>query len=111
MEYAVIEVGTKQYVVEKGSQIKIDKVKDEIGASITFDNVPLYVNNETVELGTPYASYQVVAKVVNDVKDPKKLGIKYETGSYRKKFGGRQVRSLVEIVDIKKVAETKSKSE
>ncbi|MCA9392330.1 50S ribosomal protein L21 [candidate division WWE3 bacterium] len=109
MEYAVIEIGTKQYVVEKGSQIRIDLLKDEVGSSVTFENVPLYVNDENVELGTPYVDYQVVAKVVDKVRDPKKMGIKYETGSYRKKFGNRQDRSLIEIVDIKKATKKSTK--
>lgn len=101
MQYAVIETGNKQYLVEKGAVINIEKITGEPGETITFDKVSLYVNNDTIDLGKPYSEATVVGKVLAQKRDKKKMGIKYQPGQYRRKFGHRQEMTQIEITDIK----------
>jgi large subunit ribosomal protein L21 len=102
MEYAVIQINEKQYIVEKGAVVKIDKLDKQEGDTVVFEKVPLYVNNDSVELGMPYVQYLVEGKVVKQARDAKKLGIRYQPGGYRKKYGHRQPMTYIEITDIKK---------
>jgi len=100
MEYAVIQIGSKQYIVEKGAVIEIDKRAEDVGASVTFTEVPLYVKDEQVVLGRPFSNYTVEAKIVDHVRQEKKSGIRYQSGGYRKKFGHKQQMTRVEITNF-----------
>ena len=51
--YAVIETGGKQHKVEEGQTLLIDLISDD-KKKITFDNVLLYSDDKTVEIGQPY---------------------------------------------------------
>ena len=53
--YAVIETGGKQHKVEEGQTLLIDLISDS-KKKITFDNVLLYSDDKTVEIGQPYLS-------------------------------------------------------
>jgi large subunit ribosomal protein L21 len=97
--YAVIKTGGKQYAVEQGDRLFIEKLDVEAGAKIEFDKV-LYLNtDDSVRVGTPYLdAVRVLASAVENGKAKKVITFKYKAKKdYRKKRGHRQPYTLVEI--------------
>ena len=99
--YAIIKTGGKQYVVEEGKVISIEKLDVEEGAEVTFDEV-LLVSGDDVKIGQPnVAGAKVTGKVLEQGKESKIRIFKYtpKTG-YRKRQGHRQPYTKVEIGKI-----------
>ena len=96
---AVIETGGKQYFVEEGSVIYIEKLDAEEGKKVSFDKV-LMVNDT---IGTPYVEgAKVDGEVVKHGKDKKIIVYHYvQKNKFRKKQGHRQPYTKVEIKSIK----------
>ena len=103
-KFAVIKTGGKQYKVEKGSKIKIEKLHKKEGSEVVFKDVFLYIDDKTVEVGTPkVSSVEVVGRVLAHGKADKVIVYKYKKRKReRKKKGHRQHFTQVEILDIKK---------
>lgn len=96
---AVIETGGKQYYVEEGTVIYVEKLDAEVGSKVKFDHV-LMVNDV---LGKPYVSNATVeGEVVKHGKNKKIVVFKYNAKKkYRKTQGHRQPYTKVEIKSIK----------
>ena len=104
--YAVIRTGGKQYKVETGQQLEVEKLSVKGGpadAGAVVDLAPvLLVDGEKV-LATPeqLGGVKVRAKVVGDTKGKKIRGFVYKNKSnQRKRWGHRQHYSLIEITEI-----------
>ncbi|MDR2343413.1 MAG: 50S ribosomal protein L21 [Spirochaetaceae bacterium] len=99
--YAIIEFKGKQYKVEKGAVLKVDRIEAEPGAQFDIDSV-LLVSDETVSVGAPYiAGAKVQAVLESHGKDRKIIVFKYRPKKdYRRKRGHRQQFSLIKIEDI-----------
>ena len=95
---AIIETGGKQYYVEEGTVIYIEKLPEAKDENVTFDKV-LMVNGVT---GRPYVDgAKVVGKVLKHGKNKKILVFKYNAKKkYRKMQGHRQPYTKVEISKI-----------
>ena len=95
---AVIETGGKQYYVEEGSVIYVEKLNAQVGQKVNFDKV-LMVNGN---LGRPYLSnVEVVGEVLKQGKDKKIKIFKYNAKKkYRKTQGHRQPYTKIEIKKI-----------
>lgn len=99
--YAVIETGGKQYRVQEGDVITVEKLNAEAGETVTFDKVLLMSDGKEVKVGTPYLSEAVTGSVVENGKGKKVIIFKYKAKKdYRKKQGHRQPYTLVEIISI-----------
>ena len=100
--FAIIETGGKQYKVESGSKIQVEKLPGEEGGSIVFDKVLLKGEGEKVEIGTPYLEgASVEGKIVEQGRGAKKMVFRYKSKTrYRKKKGHRQPFTEVEIGKI-----------
>ncbi|MEY3471075.1 MAG: hypothetical protein RLZZ223_425 [Candidatus Parcubacteria bacterium] len=100
--FAIIRTGGKQYPVEKGTVLKIEKLSQEPGSEIIFDNVLLVDNNSEILLGTPVLKQaQVKAKVLTQGRGKKQIVFKYKNKTrYSVKNGHRQPFTEVEITDI-----------
>jgi large subunit ribosomal protein L21 len=99
--YAVIETGGKQYRVQQGDVILIEKLKAEAGAQIEFDKVLVLGEGDQISLGKPYLDSVVTGKVVENGKGEKVIVYKYKAKKdYRKKQGHRQPFTKVEIVSL-----------
>ena len=96
---AVIETGGKQYYVEEGTVIYVEKLDNEAGSKVKFDHV-LMVNGVP---GRPYlTNVEVVGEVVKHGKSKKIKVFKYNPKKkYRKTQGHRQPYTKVEIKTIK----------
>ena len=99
--YAAIETGGKQYKVEQGDVVFVEKLGVEEGETVTFDKV-LVVGGDDVKVGTPYVDgASVEASVVKNGKDKKIIVYKYKSKKgYHKKQGHRQPYTKVEIKAI-----------
>ena len=98
--YAVISTGGKQYRVQEGETLQVERV-GEIGAEVSFTPV-LVVDGDTV-LATPdqLGKASVGARVVGEVKGPKINGFTYKRRTnQRRRYGHRQRYTVVEITKI-----------
>jgi large subunit ribosomal protein L21 len=101
--FAIIETGGKQYIVEAGNKIKIEKLEIAEGENVTFENVLLTHDGKKTEIGTPFLKdVSVEGKVLRQGRGEKKIVFKYKAKVRRaKKKGHRQPFTEVEIVTIK----------
>lgn len=100
--YAIIKTGGKQYKVEQGDVISIEKLDSEIGDQVSFD-VLMLVDGANVTVGRPTIDgSSVVAKVVEHGKGDKVIIFKFKAKkNYRKSQGHRQPYTKVEVLSLK----------
>ncbi|MBQ6496706.1 MAG: 50S ribosomal protein L21 [Firmicutes bacterium] len=100
--YAIIETGGKQYKVQNGDQIRVEKLNVEAGAAVVFDKVLAAGEGADIKVGTPYLDgLTVEGKVIESGKGKKVVIFKYKAKKdYRKKQGHRQPYTLVEITAV-----------
>lgn len=100
--YAVIETGGKQYRVQEGDVITIEKLKVSAGDDIAFDKVLVLNDDEKVLVGSPIIeSAKVFGTVVENGKGEKVIIYKYKSKKdYRKKQGHRQPYTMVKIESL-----------
>ena len=90
--YAVVSSGGKQYRVEPGSTLTIERVAAEAGATLTFDRVLLIGDGDEVTVGTPVVTgASVSATVLGEELGPKLVIFKFKQKvKYRRRTGHRQ---------------------
>lgn len=100
--YAIIATCGKQYRVEEGQKLVLDRIDAEEGADITFDQVLLVGGNDT-KVGSPtVAGASVSGKVVSHTKGDKVITFKYNRRHRtRRRVGFRHSHTTVEITGIK----------
>ena len=99
---AIVQTGGKQYQVQKGDRIQVEKLDAEEGKPVEFSQVLLIVDDKDVRVGRPYvAKAKVVGTLVKAVKGPKLIAYKYRRReNSRRKKGHRQQLSEVLIEEI-----------
>jgi large subunit ribosomal protein L21 len=109
--YAIIECGGKQYRVQEGDLLRVEKIDAEIGSTITIDKVFLLGGDKTV-VGTPVVEgAKVTCKVMNQDKDKKILVFHYKAKkNIRKRYGHRQPFTSLLIEKIEKVKKAAKKA-
>ena len=102
MAYAVIKTGGKQYRVQQGDTIDVEKLDLEVGAETTFDEVLLVRDDETVKIGDPVVEgAKVTAKVVDQFRGKKGIAFKFKRRKgYHKTKGFRRHMTKLEITGI-----------
>ena len=100
--YAVIKTGGKQYRVQQGDVIFVEKIDAQADEAVTFDEVLLVGNDGETKIGTPVVEgAKVEGKVLAQVKSKKIVVYKYKAKkNERKKQGHRQPYTKVEITAI-----------
>ena len=100
--YAVIQTGGKQYRVQQGDVIYVEKIDAQADETVTFEKVLLVGEGEAVKVGTPAVEgAKVEGKVLAQVKGQKIIVYKYKAKkNERKKQGHRQPYTKVEITAI-----------
>jgi large subunit ribosomal protein L21 len=99
--YAVIETGGKQYRVQKGERLRIEKLEAASGTKVNFP-VLLIADGQNVKVGKPHVhGAEVTATVHGEEKGEKLTVFKYRRRKgYRRKTGHRQQYTAVLIDDI-----------
>ena len=114
--YAIIKTGGKQYRVQQGDELRVEKLDAQKGDKVVFDEV-VAVGGDKLVVGTPFVEgYAVTAEVLEQGKGDKIVIYKYKAKKdYRRKNGHRQPFTLVKITDIggagKKAAKKADKAE
>lgn len=101
--YAVVQTGGKQYRVEEGSSIQIEKLETEAGKEVVLDKVLLIGDGDKVTIGRPMiAGATVTADVVRQFRAPKIIVFKKRSKKgYKKTQGHRQNLTEIKIKSIK----------
>lgn len=100
--YAVIKTGGKQYRVAEGDQLRVEKLAAEVGAEVSFDEVLLVGEGESIKIGSPLVEGGAVkAEVVAQGRGEKIRIIKFRRRKhYKKEQGHRQYFTEVKITSI-----------
>ncbi len=102
--YAIIKTGGKQYKVEEGNSLLVEKLSEaEVGQEVVLDEVLMLADGDKVKIGKPVVEgASVVAKVVAQKKAPKILVFKRKPKKgYKKMQGHRQYVTELTITKIK----------
>jgi len=101
--YAVVATGGKQYRVQEGDVVRIEKIPGEVGDSVSFDRVLMVSDGEDVTIGQPVVENAAVGgRIVEQDRGKKVLVFKYKRRKrFRRKQGHRQYYTAVRITDIK----------
>ncbi len=99
--YAVIKTGGKQYRVQQGDVIYVEKLDAQADEMVSFDAL-LIENGDETKIGTPVVEgAKVEGKVISQVKSAKVVVYKYKAKkNERKKQGHRQPYTKVEITTV-----------
>jgi large subunit ribosomal protein L21 len=98
--YAIIATGGKQYKVEEGDVIRVEKLDAEVDSTVTFDKV-VAVKDADLKVGADVAGAKVTGTVTDQGKGKKVIVYKYKRKSgYHKKNGHRQLYTEVKIDKI-----------
>ncbi len=100
--YAVIKTGGKQYKVSEGDTLEIEKLSEEEGKEVLFDQVLLFDDGKDIKIGKPIVEgVAVKGKILEHGKGEKKVVFKYKPKKrFRQKKGHRQPYTKVEIKEI-----------
>jgi large subunit ribosomal protein L21 len=100
--YAVIQTGGKQYRVEEGTYLKIEKLELGTGDSIEFDKVLMIESDGNVQVGLPFIEGgKVTATVLSQGRHKKIRIIKFRRRKHHmKQMGHRQYYTEIQITGI-----------
>ena len=98
--YAIVKTGGKQYRVERGQRLLVERLAAEAGSNITLEPI-LYRSDEAVFDKSGLESVQVTAKVVAHVRGEKLRVFKFKPKrGYKRRTGHRQDLTQIEVTDI-----------
>jgi large subunit ribosomal protein L21 len=100
--YAIVQTGGKQYRVQEGDVLFIEKLAAEEGSDVSFDQVLFVEKDGQVTVGSPtVAGAKVTGTVLKQGKQKKIIVFKYKAKkNYRRKQGHRQPYTKVQITKI-----------
>jgi large subunit ribosomal protein L21 len=100
--YAVIETGGKQYRVQPGQVLRVEKLPADAGAEVEFDKVLLTADGDEIKVGSPYLEGgTVTAKIRTQGRGKKVNIIKFRRRKhYARRQGHRQSFTELEIIGI-----------
>jgi large subunit ribosomal protein L21 len=101
MTYAIVTIAGQQFKVEEGASIFVHRLEAAEGDKLSFDQVLLYANGDTVKVGTPTVGTKVHATVIHHAKGDKVVVFKKKRRKgYRVKNGHRQSFTKIKIDSI-----------
>lgn len=102
--YAVIQTGGKQFKVEQGNTILVEKLDAKLGDEVVIDQVLMLGDGETATIGRPVVNgASVKVKVVRQTRGPKLIVFKKRSKKgYKKTQGHRQYLTQIEVLSIDK---------
>lgn len=102
MMYAIVELGGRQWKVEPGTRMEINRLSAEVGAQHQVDRVLLAHDGTKVQIGSPYVQgVAVVCEVLEHHKGPKIISYHFRRReNWRKTVGHRQPMTRLIVKDI-----------
>jgi len=100
--YAIVNTGGKQYKIQQGDVLRVEKIPGEVGSPVSFDKVLMFSDGENVNIGRPVLdNVAVKGHIVEQGKDKKIIVFKYKKRKrYRRKLGHRQQYTEIKIDSI-----------
>ena len=99
MSYAIIKTGGKQYRVEEGQTLLVEKVAGDAGDAVELE--PLMLGGDKTVFGADAAKIKVAAEVVEHIKGPKLRVNKFKPKrGYRRRQGHRQQLTRIRVTKI-----------
>ncbi len=100
--YAIIRTGGKQYQVEAGERLRVEKLSGDVGDSIVIEDVLLVADGENIKIGQPVVEgAKVNAKIIEQDREKKVLIFKKKRRKgYQVMKGHRQYFTSLEIQEI-----------
>lgn len=100
--YAIVQTGGKQYKVQPGDQVKVEKLNGDPGAEVSLEQVLAVTTADGISLGRPYLEdARVKATIVRTARDRKIVVFKKKRRkAFKKKQGHRQWYTLLKIDQI-----------
>jgi large subunit ribosomal protein L21 len=109
--YAIVKTGGKQYRVEPGRWLLIERLPVEEGAEITLEPL-LFVDGDQFVDGAALSEVTVNAKVLAHERGPKLRIVKFKPKrGYKRRTGHRQELTRIEVTGIERGGETASADE
>jgi large subunit ribosomal protein L21 len=103
MSYAVIKTGGKQYPVQEGQTLLVERLSDDVGATVELQPLLLAGDGDAVFDGDGLASVSVQAEVLGHERGPKLRVFKFKPKrGYRRRTGHRQELTRIRITGIKR---------
>ena len=100
MAYAIVKTGGKQYRVEKGQKLLVERLKADEGATVQLE--PVLVRSDDVVFGDALAKAKISAKILGHERGPKLRVFKFKPKrGYKRLAGHRQELTRIEVTDIK----------
>jgi large subunit ribosomal protein L21 len=97
--YAIVKTGGKQYRVEKGQTLLVERLPDDTGATVNLE--PVLFRSDDVLFGDDLSKVRIDAKIVEHVRGEKLRVFKFKPKrGYRKRTGHRQNLTRIEVTDI-----------
>jgi large subunit ribosomal protein L21 len=110
MAYAVIKTGGKQYRVEEGTTLLVERLSDDEGAKINLEPL-LYAGDQTLFGADDLAMVKIEAKVIGHERGPKLRVFKFKPKrGYKRRTGHRQELTRIEVTAIKATGGSRSKA-
>ena len=102
MSYAVIKTGGKQYRVEEGQTLLVERLPDDVGATVKLEPLLLAGDGDPVFEGDALGKANVSAEIVEHLRGPKLRVFKFKPKrGYKVRTGHRSDLTRLEIADIK----------
>ncbi len=103
MSYAIFIAAGQQFRAEKGTTLKVPKLPGDPGSKVTFDDVLLSRDGDTVRAGQPTVKHaKVTAQIVRHGKAAKIVVFRFKRRkNYRRKTGHRQGFTEIRVTDVK----------
>lgn len=99
--FAIVEINGQQFKVAKDQEIFVHRLQNEIGASVSFDNVLLVSDGNKLQVGSPKLTAKIDATVMEHLKGDKVIVFKKKRKKgYRVKNGHRQMFTKLKIYSI-----------
>ena len=100
--YAIVNTGGKQYKIQQGDILRVEKIPGEVGSSVSFDKVLMFSDGENVSIGRPVLdNVSVKGHIIEQGKAKKIIVFKYKRRKrYRRKQGHRQQYTAIKIDSI-----------
>jgi large subunit ribosomal protein L21 len=106
--YAIVKTGGKQYRVEEGQHLLVERLAAEEGAKVALEPL-LYRGEKEILDGADLAKVKVEAKIVAHERGPKLRIVKFKPKrGYKRRTGHRQDLTRIEITGIKLAAARKA---
>jgi large subunit ribosomal protein L21 len=102
--YAIVKTGGKQYRVEKGQTLLVERLPDDAGATVSLEPI-LFRSDDVVFDADGLAKVKVDAKVVEHVRGEKLRVFKFKPKrGYKRRTGHRQELTRIEVTEIKQLS-------